>query len=389
MSRPVMSIGIECPMIRENDDLPKIVVESVLKSGHELNDLDVIGITESVVARSQGNYVTLDDLALEINKLFGPKSSVCLINPIYSRNRFAMILKGIARSAGKIYITMPKFDEVGNPRENHPFTGFDYREYYKNLIESEGCKCEILDIFTVEDFRYKDKINYIYCGLHDFDTWLGDHLYFNSGWSLSEENYNDPLKTDFENWREKYDAGGYNMISDSEGLIIGCLKVITLAEIFNSKCEYGLLGSNKATEERLKLFPSKSRAQNVCDNVKLKLKEKTGKDVVICVYGDGCYKDASSEIWEFADPITMPGYTNPELIESTPNEIKLKALIDSSASDAEVRRGLAAKEKDLKGNMKSQGTTPRLCRDLLASLMDLTSGSGDRETPVVLVKGYF
>lgn len=360
MSRPVMSIGIECPMIRENDDLPKIVVESVLKSGHELNDLDVIGITESVVARSQGNYVTVDDVASETKRIFGPDATIMLYNPIYSRNRFAMILKGIARGAKKLIILMPSRDEVGNVRNNHPFTGQNYDEYYKQTVEAENCECVILD--GLQGGRY-DK-NY-------FNSWMMDNL-------------------------ASQISGYLDCTLHNNGFSSLCLHswycfhpVYTLHEYFKSKCEYGLLGSNKATEEKLKLFPSKKGASDVCSEVKKVIKEKTGKDVVVCVYGDGCFKDASSEIWEFADPITMPGYTNPELIESTPNEIKLKALIDSSASDAEVRRGLAAKEKDLKGNMKSQGTTPRLCRDLLASLMDLTSGSGDRETPVVLVKGYF
>lgn len=388
-NRNVMSLGIKCPIIREGSDISKIVVESILDSGYTIDNNDVIGITESVVSRSQGNYVSVDDIAKETERIFGPNATICLINPIYSRNRFAMILKGISRGASKIIITMPRYDEVGNVRENHPFTGLDYKKYYQEIIETEGAKCEIFNDFTVEDFRYREPINYIYCGLHDFNTWLGDHLHFDSGWSLSEENYDDPLKTDFSSWREKYNSGNYNMVSDSDGMIIRCRKVITIAEYFPEKCEYGLLGSNKATEEKLKLFPSKSGAQSVCDNVKSLIKEKTGKDVIVCCYGDGCYKDASSEIWEFADPVTMPAYTNPELIESTPNEIKLKALIDESKDDIEVRKQLGLKESDLKGSMKSQGTTPRLCRDLLASLMDLTSGSGDRETPVVLVKNYF
>lgn len=356
MSRPVMSIGIECPMIRENDDLPKIVVESVLKSGHELNDLDVIGITESVVARSQGNYVTVTEVAQETERIFGHDATIMLYNPIYSRNRFAMILKGIARGAKKLIITMPWKDEVGNVRNNHPFTGQDYDKYYKEIVESENCECVIVSDLKGSDswlhyrMRNQDEVmsGFLDCTLHN-----------NGISSLVLQSF------------YKFDP------------------TYTLHDFFKGKCEYGLLGSNKATEEKLKLFPSKKGAFDVCSEVKKIIKEKTGKDVIVCVYGDGCFKDASSEIWEFADPTTMPGYTNPELIESTPNEIKLKALIDSSASDAEVRRGLKAKEKDLRGNMKSQGTTPRLCRDLLASLMDLTSGSGDRETPVVLVKGYF
>lgn len=362
MSRPVMSIGIECPMIRENDDLPKIVVESVLKSGHKLNDLDVIGITESVVARSQGNYVTVTEVAQETERIFGHDATIMLYNPIYSRNRFAMILNGIARGAKKLIITMPEIDEVGNKVDHHPFTGLDYKEYYKEIVESESCECVILKTVFSEDINNPTAFNHWIMANHEKSPVSGylDCTLHNRGYSsLSSTTY------------------------------FHFYPLYTLHEYFKDKCEYGLLGSNKATEEKLKLFPSKKGASDVCSEVKKAIKEKTGKDVIVCVYGDGCYKDASSEIWEFADPITMPAYTNPELIESTPNEIKLKALIDSSVSDAEIRRGLQAKEKDLKGNMKSQGTTPRLCRDLLASLMDLTSGSGDRETPVVLVKGYF
>ena len=360
MSRPVMSIGIECPMIRENDDLVKIVVESVLKSGHPINDRDVIGITESVVARSQGNYVTVDDVARETERIFGPNPTIMLYNPIYSRNRFAMILKGIARGAKKLIIVMPSEDEVGNVKRRHPFTGLNYDEYYKEIVESENCECVILDGL---------------CGGR-YDT-----TYFNS-WIMN--NLGSQI------------SGYLDCTLHNTGFSSLCIHswycfhpVYTLHEYFKDKCEYGLLGSNKATEEKLKLFPSKKGALEVCEGVKKEVLEKTGKDVIVCCYGDGCFKDASSGIWEFADPITMPGYTNPELIESTPNEIKLKAIIDNSASDAEVRKELEAKEKDLKGNMKSQGTTPRLYRDLLASLMDLISGSGDRETPVVLVKGYF
>jgi hypothetical protein len=367
MSRPVMSIGIECPMIRENDDLIKIVVESVLKSSHELNDLDIIGITESVVARSQGNYVTVDEVAQETERIFGHDATIMLYNPIYSRNRFAMILKGIARGASKLIITMPQKDEVGNVRNNHPFTGLNYDEYYKEIVESENCEYVILD-----DLQGGNDKNCFYSWMRNnqFNSWMrNDQGSQISGLDCTLHN-NGFSSLNLHSWYRFH-------------------PVYTLHEYFKDKCEYGLLGSNKATEEKLKLFPSKKGAFEVCEGVKKAIKEKTGKDVIVVVYGDGCYKDASSEIWEFADPITMPGYTNPELIESTPNEIKLKALIDSSASDAEVRKGLKAKEKDLKGNMKSQGTTPRLCRDLLASLMDLTSGSGDRETPVVLVKGYF
>ena len=358
MSKPVTSIGVKCPMIREGDDLVSIVVHTI--TDYTIDNNDVIGITESVVARSQGNYVTVDDVASETKRIFGPDATIMLYNPIYSRNRFAMILKGIARGAKKLIITMPYEDEVGNVRNNHPFTGQNYDEYYREIVEAENCECVILDGLQGGKF---DK-NY-------FNSWIMDNLASQISGYLDCTLHNN----------------GFSSLMIHSWYCFH--PVYTLHEYFKNKCEYGLLGSNKATEEKLKLFPSKKGAQEVCDKVKEEIFQYTGKNVIVCVYGDGCFKDASSGIWEFADPITMPAYTDSDLIESTPNEIKLKALIDNSASDAEVRKQLKGKDKDLKGSMKSQGTTPRLCRDLLASLMDLTSGSGDRETPVVLVKGYF
>lgn len=360
MSKPVISMGLECPMIREGSNLSEIVVNAVLNSGQKLNDLDVVGITESVVARSCGNYVSVSDVAEETKRIFGPDATIMLYNPIYSRNRFAMILKGIARGAKKIILIMPYEDEVGNVLRNHPFTGLDYDTYYKEIVEGEGCECVILN--GLQGGRY-DK-NY-------FNSWIMNNLASQISGYLDCTLHNNKFSSlCIHSWY--------------------CFNpVYTLHEYFKDKSDYGLLGSNKATEEKLKLFPSKESALKICTEVKEELKKKTGKNIIVVVYGDGAFKDPVGGIWEFADPVTMPAYTNPELIESTPNEIKLKALIDSSASDAEVRKQLQAKESNLKGSMKSQGTTPRLCRDLLASLMDLTSGSGDRETPVVLVKGYF
>jgi len=357
-----MSIGVPCPMIREGDDLVKIVVGSVLDIKMDIEENDVIGITESVVARSQGNYVTVDDVASETKRIFGPDATIMLYNPIYSRNRFAMILKGIARGAKKLIITMPWKDEVGNEVDHHPFTGLDYKEYYKEIVESENCECVILKTVFSKDINDPTAFNHWIMVNHKTDQVSGylDCTLHNRGYSsLSSTTY------------------------------FHFYPLYTLHEYFKDKCEYGLLGSNKATEEKLKLFPSKVGALNVCNKIKEEIFQYTGKNVIVCVYGDGAFKDPISGIWEFADPVTMPAYTDSELLESTPNEIKLKALIDNSASDAEVRKELKAKKSDLKGSMKSQGTTPRLYRDLLASLMDLTSGSGDRETPVVLVKGYF
>lgn len=369
MSKGVISRGVSAPIIREGDDIVKIVVDSVIDEvkdmkiinvpyyidgvrtykaeeivTYHLNDKDIIGITESVIARAVGQYVTVDEIAADIIKKFGENATINIINPIYSRNRFSMILKGIARAAKKIVFTMPPLDEVGNPSGVNPFTGVNIQEYYKEICENENCEVAS-DEFDIVD---EDKL---YCGLHDYVGWKEVHV--------------PPLgRTD-----------GMNCY--------------TLADICSDVSpDWGLLGTNKSTEERLKLFPSKEVAQKVCDEVKAQIKNITGKDVIVCSYGDGCFKDPVGGIWEFADPITMPGYTDKELIESTPNEIKLKAFIDEGTSEEKINK-LIKEKKDLVGSMTSQGTTPRLYRDLLASLMDLTSGSGDRATPIVLIQNYF
>lgn len=376
MSKGVISRGISAPMIKEGDDLVRIVVDSVINEvknttvthipyyiegvrafrteehmSYDINDKDIIGITESVIARAAGQYISVDDIAADIEKKFGKNAFIRLINPIYSRNRFSMILKGIARAAKKLYIIMPSIDEVGNPSGVNPFTGVNIQEYYKKICESENCEVFFWDGVSSNNFRQeipelKDipDVNTIYCGLHDYTGWK-EHL------------------------------GSHNQF--------------TLADICDEfSPDWGVLGTNKSTEERLKLFPSKEVAQKVCDEVKTQIKEITGKDVIVCSYGDGCFKDPVGGIWEFADPVTMPAYTDKELIESTPNEIKLKAFIDDGTSEEEINR-LIKEKKNLVGSMTSQGTTPRLYRDLLASLMDLTSGSGDRATPIVLVQNYF
>ena len=369
----VISTGIRCPIIREGDDLVKIVVNSVLnatlkdskfidvydettKSGwrvkevksYNLNDKDVIGVTESVVARSVGNYVTVDEIALELQMRFGSGKKYILINPIYSRNRFSMILKAIARAASSVAIYMPEFDEVGNPSGINQFTGVNMKEYYTELVEKEGIKCYIRE----EDRScYENEQNTveIYCGLHDYEQW--------------KEDYGDDTH-------------------------------ITLADICTGKCEYGLLGSNKATDEKLKLFPSKKCAQQFVETVQARIYEKTNKHVEVMVYGDGCFKDPVGGIWEFADPVTSPAYTKG--LNGTPNEIKIKAFADDQFKDLNgdelvnaMKQKISLKDSNLVGNMDSQGTTPRRFVDLLASLMDLTSGSGDKGTPVVLVQHYF
>ena len=363
MGKGVISRGITAPMIKEGDNIVDIVVDAVLKETirgqkfvqpspnakglvpvpgeytYDLNHKDVIGITESVVARAAGQYVTVDNIAEDVIKKFGPAAVINVINPIYSRNRFSMILKGIARAASKIVFSMPPYDEVGNPSGVNPFTGVNIQEYYKEICENENCETQFLTR-TLE-------LNRLYCGLHDYQT-----------------------------WKEKNSSSK--------------VKCYTLADICsNVSPDWGLLGTNKSTEERLKLFPSKAEAQKVCDEVKNRLIEKTGKNVIVCVYGDGAFCDPVGHIWEWADPTTMPAYTDKELIESTPNEIKVKAFIDQGISDESIQKLIDQKDKKLVGSMASQGTTPRLYRDLLASLMDLTSGSGERCTPIILIQNYF
>ena len=368
----VISMGIKTPIIREGDNLVNIVVDSVLEAtklgtkmvqpkpgvkglvevpgefNYDIDDKDVIGITESVVARCAGNYVSLWEIGLKLRERFGSFKKYIIINPIYSRNRFSMILKAIAREASEVAIYMPEFDEVGNPSGVNQFTGINMMEYYKELVENEGAKCWI----RVEDpSHYENENNSvtIYCGLHDYEQW--------------KEDYGDETH-------------------------------ITLADICNDKCEYGLLGSNKANDEALKLFPSKKCAQEIVEAVQREIVHKTGKLVEVMVYGDGCFKDPVGGIWEFADPVVSPAYTSG--LEGRPNEIKIKAFADGKfaalsgdeLTDA-IKNEIKNKDMNLIGNMSSQGTTPRRYVDLLGSLMDLTSGSGDKGTPVILVKNYF
>ena len=366
MSKGVISRGVSAPMIKEGDDLVNIVVKSVIDEvknveiiknpyyidgvrafkeeenvTYDINDKDIIGITESVIARAAGQYVTVDDIATDIEKKYGKEPTIELISPIYSRNRFSMILKGIARAAKVLIIYMPEYDEVGNPRGVNPFTGVNIEEYYKEICTNENCEC------VIKYEKSGDVYPKLDCRLH------------------------------------------VNHMKLPHRLEIGDETKYYLDEICDDKSpDWGLLGTNKSTEERLKLFPSKEVAQKICNEVKATIKYITGKDVIVCSYGDGCLKDPVGGIWEFADPITMPAYTDKELIESTPNEIKLKAFIDEGASEEEINK-LIKEKKNLVGSMTSQGTTPRLYRDLLASLMDLTSGSGDRATPIVLIQNYF
>lgn len=339
----VISTGLIAPVIREGDDIAQITVDTVLGAIEQVEDKDVIGITESVVARAQGNYVTIDEIAAAIEKVMHQPEAVVLYAPIYSRNRFAMILKAFARAVkSKIILYTPVVDEVGNVLKNHPFTGLNYDEYYKSIIEQEGKKCEI----------YTANANAVLpVGVAVVDCRL--HL--------------------------------------TENEAVG---QFTLKDFCTDKCEWGLLGSNKASEEKLKLFPSKAYCTKVINTIVQEIKAKTGKTVEVMVYGDGCFKDPVGGIWEFADPTVSPAYTKG--LEGTPNELKLKNLADEKyaalsgeALNEAIRNEISQKNHNLKGNMAAQGTTPRRLTDLLGSLMDLTSGSGDKGTPIVYIKNYF
>ena len=380
--------GIRTPIIKENDDLTNIVVDSLINAkkseGFEFRDKDVVAITEAVVGISEGNYVTVDDIALDLQNKF-PSKNIGVVFPILSRNRFSMILKGIARGMDKItmLLSFPS-DEVGNGildedildesiynlssviSENeyketfgtfiHPFTGINMVDFYKSLIESENCEVEF--VFANDP---KVILNYtkdiLTCDIH---TRLRTK-------KMLKENGAETIYGLYEIMTESINGSGFNP-------------------------NYGLLGSNKATEERLKLFP-KTGDKLVID-IQNKLKELTGKTIEVMVYGDGAFKDPVGHIWELADPVVSPAYT--EGLKGTPNELKLKYISDNKFADLQgdelkeaIKEEIKKKESNLKGNMLSQGTTPRRLTDLIGSLCDLTSGSGDKGTPVVFIQGYF
>lgn len=349
MSKRVVSMGIDCPIVKEGDDIVDVVVKSVLKQT-TINKNDIIAITESVVARTAGLYVTVDDIANDIRKKFGENPTLTLLFPIYSRNRFSLILKGFARASKEIICIMPDFDEVGNPVGVNPFTGVDIKEFYKSICSQENCKFSVeKELHFSND--YKDA-NVIDCRLH------------------TQKSYG----------------------------------LYTLADICADKNpDFGLLGTNKATEEKLKLFPTKELADKVCSAVKNRIKTETGEDVIVMVYGDGCFKSPNldgvlgSSIWEFADPTSfLTSKEDYELLNSCPNEIKVKYLADNEFADlsgdsltSAIKGAVASIKDDLKGTMTQQGCTPRRYGDLIASLCDLTSGSGSRMTPVIFVNNYF
>ena len=384
-----VSRGIRCPIIRKGDDLAAIVAESVLQAaeseGFALRDRDVIAVTESVVARAQGNYCSVDDIAADVRAKLGG-GTVGVIFPILSRNRFAICLRGIAKGAAKIVlmlsypsdevgnelVSLDQIDEAGvNPYSDvltlakyrelfgvnkHEFTGVDYVEYYRNLIESCGAECEI--IFANQPRAILDYADHILnCDIHTRKRTKRILL-----------------------------AGGAKVVCS--------LDEIMNAPVNGSGCNelYGLLGSNKSTEDKVKLFPRD--AGDLVLAIQAKILAETGKHVEVMVYGDGAFKDPQGKIWELADPVVSPFFTDGLI--GTPNELKLKYLADNDYKDlsgealkAAISESIRKKDADLKGSMASQGTTPRQLTDLIGSLCDLTSGSGDKGTPVVLVQGYF
>ena len=384
-----VSRGIRCPIIREGDNLVDITVDSVLEAakseGFELRDRDVIALTESIVARAQGNYVSVEDIAADVKAKLGGET-VGVIFPILSRNRFAINLKGIAMGCKKVVLMLSyPSDEVGNAlltydqlddaginpysdvlslekyrelfgENKHEFTGVDYVDYYSQIIKDAGAEVEIVfanQAKTILD--YTDCV--INCDIHT-------------------------------RVRTK------RILKENGAKVVCGLDDIMTAPIngsgFNAK--YGLLGSNKSTEDKIKLFPQECK--DLVLDIQASILEKTGKHVEVMVYGDGAFKDPQGKIWELADPVVSPAFTDG--LVGTPNELKLKYLADNdfaNLSGAELKEAIAnsikTKDANLVGNMASQGTTPRQLTDLIGSLCDLTSGSGDKGTPIILIQGYF
>lgn len=384
-----ISRGIKAPIIRESDDIVKIVADSVLtaatQEGFSLQTRDVIAVTEAVVARADGNYASVDAIATDVRAKLGGET-IGVVFPILSRNRFAICLKGMAKGAKKIVLLLSyPSDEVGNhlfdedlldasginPYTDvlsltqyrdafgyvkHPFTGIDYVDYYKKLIEAEGAEAEIIFANHPEAI-VGYTTNVLCCDVHS---------------------------------RER---------SKRRVLAAGGEKVFSMADILSESVDgsgfnpsYGLLGSNKATEETVKLFPK--NAQAVAEAIQKEIMERTGIFVEAMIYGDGAFKDPVGKIWELADPVVGAGYTDG--LNGLPNEVKLKFLADNDfanlsgpALEDAIRQRIKEKDENLKGSMASEGTTPRRLTDLIGSLSDLTSGSGDKGTPIVLIQNYF
>ena len=381
--------GVRAPIIRPGDDLAQIVTDSVLEAaaseGFSFHDRDVVGVTEAVVAKAQGNYASTDDIAEDVRSKFGDHP-IGVIFPILSRNRFAICLRGIARGAKKIVLMFSyPSDEVGNTlvseekleaagvnpwadvldekryralfgENKHLFTGVDYVEYYENIIREEGAESEIVFANRPETAATLAD-NILCCDIH----------------------------SRFRTQRRILAAGAKN--------------VLTLSDILNAPVngsgycpQYGLLGSNKATEDKVKLFPK--NAQAVAEGIQAELLARTGVKVEAMVYGDGAFKDPAGKIWELADPVVSPGFTDG--LRGLPNELKLKYLADNDFAGlsgeelkAAIQASIRQKDSDLKGQMASEGTTPRRLTDLIGSLCDLTSGSGDKGTPIIVVQNYF
>ena len=384
-----VSRGIRCPIIRQGDNLPEIVVESVLEAaksdGFAIRDRDVIAVTESVVARSQGNYATVDDIAADVRKKLGG-GTIGVIFPILSRNRFAICLRGIAKGAKKVVlmlsypsdevgnelVSLDKLDEAGvNPYSDvltleqyrhyfgvnrHPFTNVDYVEYYGDLIRESGAEAEIIFANNPRAIlAYTDAV--LTCDIH---TRARTKRILKAAGARLVFGLDDILSAPVH-------GSGYNETA-------------------------GLLGSNKSTEDTVKLFPR--NAMPVVSEIQRRIKEETGKNVEVMIYGDGAFKDPQCKIWELADPVVSPAYTSGLI--GTPNELKLKYLADNDYKELSgdalkeaISESIRKKDRDLFGKMASEGTTPRQLTDLIGSLCDLTSGSGDKGTPVVLVQGYF
>jgi len=384
-----VSRGIRAPIIREGDDIVEIVTRSILDAAREdgftIRDRDIVAMTEAIVARAQGNYATVDDIAKDVKAKLGGET-LAVIFPILSRNRFSVCLKGIARGAKKVVlmlsypsdevgnhlISLDALDEAGvNPytdvlslekyRElfgygKHRFTGVDYVEYYEKLITAEGAECEIVFANDARAVLAYTK-NVINCDIH------------------TRARTKRILKS------------------------AGAERVFGLDEILNASVDgsgynenYGLLGSNKATDDKVKLFPRE--CQPIVDAIHEKLLLATGKNVEVMVYGDGAFKDPVGKIWELADPVVSPAYT--QGLNGTPNELKLKYLADNDFAELSgdalkdaIKAKIQEKDGDLVGQMISEGTTPRQLTDLIGSLCDLTSGSGDKGTPIVFIQGYF
>jgi len=391
MSRMIgtVSRGVRAPIIKAGDDIVEIVTNSVLEAAKEDNikfcDRDIVAMTEAIVGRAQGNYASVDNIAADVKAKFGGET-VGVIFPILSRNRFAICLRGIAKGAKKIVLMLSyPSDEVGNHlisldvvdekgvdpytdvlslekyRElfgyvKHPFTGMDYVEYYETLIRECGADCEVIFANNPKAILSYTK-NVLCCDIHTRAR--TKRILKNNGGEIV-------LGLD-EIMTSSIDGSGYNE-------------------------NYGLLGSNKATEDTVKLFPRD--CQPIVDAIQAKLKEATGKNIEVMVYGDGAFKDPIGKIWELADPVVSPAYTKG--LEGTPNELKLKYLADNDFADLSgdelkeaIKQKIVEKDDNLVGNMASEGTTPRRLTDLIGSLCDLTSGSGDKGTPIVFIQGYF